>query len=72
MKIKPKKRDNTITKREKSIIECIASGYTSEEIAKELKLGLSTINMCLYDLYKRTETVGRAHLVAWAYQHGIL
>lgn len=72
MKIKPKKRTKKLSDRDVAIIECLASGYSSEDILNELNLKMSTLNMALTRLYGKTETIGRAHLVGWAYQQGIL
>lgn len=72
MKIKEKKRKIQITERDKYILECIASGYTSADIALSLKLSISVIHNDLYKMFNKTGTQNRAHLVAWAYQNNIL
>lgn len=72
MKIKPKKREFKLSERDIAIMECIASGFTTQDIAQELKMAVSTVNMALLNLYNRTNTIGRAHLIAWAYQNKIL
>ena len=72
MKIKEKKRKIQITDRDRYILECIASGYTSVEIAQSLKISKSVIHNDLYKMFNKTGTQNRAHLVAWAYQNNIL
>lgn len=63
---------NIIGKREFNILKNIAKGDTNAEIAKKLKLSVSNTNMILNRLFFKTETRNRAHLIAWAYQQGIL
>lgn len=73
MTIKEKKREkNIITKRKKKIIVYISKGYANEDIAKEMGCSKSLINSELIEMFKDTETLNRAHLVAWAYLNKIL
>lgn len=72
VKIKEKKRKIEITEREKYIIQCIASGYTSADIALDLKMSISVVHNDMYKMFQKTGTQNRAHLVAWAYQNKIL
>lgn len=73
IKIKEKKRKKEIiTKRKKQILEYISNGYKTEDIAKEMGYSLSLIHSELNQMLKDTETIGRAHLIAWAYQNKIL
>lgn len=71
-KITEKKRKIQITERDKYILECIASGYTSNDIAEDLELSISVIHADLYKMFTKTGTQNRAHLIAWAYQNNIL
>lgn len=71
-KIKEKKRKTQISERDKYILECIAAGYTSNDIAEDLELSISVIHADLNKMFNKTGTQNRAHLVAWAYQNKIL
>lgn len=71
-KIKEKKRKIEITDRDKYILECIASGYTSADIALDLKMSISVVHSDMYKMFQKTGTQNRAHLIAWAYQNKIL
>ena len=70
--IKEKQRKIEITNRDKYILECIASGYTSQDIAEDLGLSLSLVHNAMNQMFNKTKTLNRAHLIAWAYQNKIL
>ena len=71
-KIKQKIRQTVITDRHMDIIECLAAGYTTDEIAQELSLSKTLIHSELNTLFKDTKTINRTHLVAWAFQNKVL
>lgn len=72
VKIKEKKRKIEFTEREKNIVQCIASGYTSTDIALDMQVSISVIHSDMAKMFQKTGTLNRAHLVAWAYQNKIL
>jgi len=61
-----------IAKNELAILKRIAKGDTNIEIATRLKLSVANTNLILSKIFNKTETKNKAHLVAWAYQNGLL
>ncbi|WP_428897808.1 DNA-binding response regulator [Parelusimicrobium proximum] len=71
-KAAPSKKDpKSLTPKEKEILQLIAEGYSSKEIAKEFGLSLNTVHvhrnniMCKLDIHKQAE------LVRYAIKEGI-
>lgn len=69
--MKEKKREET-TKTEQKILLYVAAGYTDKEISKETNINYSTVRNSLRQLFLKSKTVNRPHLVSWAYKEGIL
>ncbi|MER5740100.1 PAS domain-containing protein [Streptomyces sp. NPDC002262] len=55
-----------------AILGLVADGSSDAQIAKILAMGESTVRLRLGALKRRLKAANRAHLVARAYQHGIL
>lgn len=72
MKIKEKKRKTEITERQQIILRYIASGYSTIDVALSLNVSIGTIHADINDMFRNTQTLNRAHLIAWAYQNKIL
>lgn len=66
--MKEKTRKIEFTERELKTIEMLASGYNDPEIAEYFKISIHTIRNILTQLYRKTNTVNRTHLVAWAFR----
>lgn len=66
--MKEKTRKIEFTERELKTIEMLASGYNDPEIAKYFKISIHTIRSILTQLYRKTNTVNRTQLVAWAFR----
>jgi len=57
---------------EMTIIRFAAMGYTSRETAAELKISDSYVKWLLDNLYSKTYTKNKAHLVSWAYKNKVI
>lgn len=66
--MKEKTRKIEFTERELKTIEMLASGYNDPEIAEYFKISIHTIRNILTQLYRKTNTVNRTQLVAWAFR----
>lgn len=66
--MKEKTRKIEFTERELKTIEMLASGYNDPEIAEHFKISIHTIRNILTQLYRKTNTVNRTQLVAWAFR----
>lgn len=70
--MKEKIREIKLTKREKDVIQLISYGYTDSEIAASSPHSIHAIRTLITNLYRKTSTVNRAHLVRWAFERGLL
>lgn len=70
--MKTKTREIKLTKREKDIIQLISEGYTDIEISEETGNSYSALRSVITNLYRKTSTLNRPHLVRWAFIKGIL
>lgn len=66
--MKEKKRKIEITEREMKTIEMLISGYNDSEIAEYSKISTHTVRAILERLFRKTNTVNRTQLVAWAFR----
>lgn len=57
---------------EMMIIRYSAMGYTNRETAAELKISPKYVEWLLNNLYSKTYTKNKAHLVSWAYKNKVL
>ena len=55
-----------LTGREKQVLGCIASGYTSQEISDELNISMHTVKTHIYNLYKKINATNRLQATLWA------
>ena len=62
----------SISKRELECLKLTANGYTSEEIARLLKLSVHTANQYLTNTTQKLDAVNRMHAVAKALRMGLL
>ena len=62
----------SISKRELECLKLTANGYTSEEIARTLKLSVHTANQYLTNTAQKLDAVNRMHAVAKALRLGLI
>ena len=55
-----------LTNREKQVLSCIASGYSSQAIADELNISMHSIKNHIYNLYKKINVHNRLQATLWA------
>lgn len=74
VRIKPVEKTKTpsISKRELECLKLTASGYTSEDIARTLKLSVHTANQYLANTTQKLDAVNRMHAVAKALRMGLI
>lgn len=64
--------DNKLTARETEVLEYIALGYTSVEIARKLKLSPRTVETHRAHIHKKLGLASRAELVRYALRRGLV
>ena len=62
----------SISKRELECLKLTANGYTSDEIARLLKLSVHTANQYLTNTTQKLNAVNRMHAVAKALRMGLI
>ncbi|MGB2578727.1 two-component system NarL family response regulator [Elusimicrobium simillimum] len=71
-KAAPSKKDPSgLTPKEKQILQLIAEGYSSKEIAKEFGLSLNTIHVHRNNIMRKLDIHKQAELVRYAIKEGI-
>jgi LuxR family transcriptional regulator of csgAB operon len=55
-----------LTVREKQVLACIASGYTSQDISDELNISMHTVKTHIYNLYRKINATNRLQAAFWA------
>lgn len=60
-----------LTVREREVLALIAQGYSNQEAAAAIYLGVNTINTHIRSAYKKIGATNRAEAVAWAIDHGL-
>lgn len=66
--MKEKTRKIEFSDREVRTIEMLISGYNDSEIAEDFKISIHTVRAILERLFRKTNTVNRTQLVAWAFR----
>lgn len=66
--MKEKTRKIEFSDREIKIIEMLISGYNDSEMATHLIISIHTVRAILERLFRKTNTVNRTQLVAWAFR----
>lgn len=57
-----------LTKREKTIVELVASGAQNKEIANILHISPNTVKTHIYSVFRKTNSRNRIELLSWAQQ----
>ena len=55
-----------LTFREKQVLSCIASGYTSKDISDELNISMHTVKTHIYNIYRKINATNRLQATLWA------
>ncbi|MGD8771345.1 MAG: response regulator transcription factor [Desulfobacterales bacterium] len=55
-----------LTGREKQVLSCIASGYSSQAISDELNISMHTVKTHIYNLYRKINATNRLQATLWA------
>jgi DNA-binding NarL/FixJ family response regulator len=66
-----KRKVTELTAKEKSILQLIAEGYSSKEIAKELKLALNTVHVHRHNIMTKLDIHKQADLIRYALKERI-
>jgi DNA-binding NarL/FixJ family response regulator len=61
-----------LTPRERQVLLLIAQGLSTEDVAKELYIGISTVRTYLHRLRTKLDLKDRAQLVSFAYRAGLM
>ena len=65
------KESNSLTKREREILQLIAEGFTNKEIAKHLNISLNTAHIHRNNIMRKLDIHKQADLVRYALKEGI-
>ncbi len=61
---------NDLTKRERDVFDQLCRGRSDKEIAKDLRLALSTVRNHVAAIYGKLDVHSRGGVILWARQHG--
>lgn len=61
--------EQKLTKREKMIVDLIASGAQNREIADQLYISPNTVKTHLYSVFRKTNSRNRVELLAWSQRY---
>ena len=64
--------DGMLSCREKEILELVASGYSSPEIASRISISSQTVTTHMKNIYRKLQVHTRAQAVMQAKNHGLL
>lgn len=67
----PSRAERRITAREHDVLELVANGYSTAEIARELWITEDTVRTHIKRMLVRLEARTRAHAVAIAFREGL-
>lgn len=59
----------SLTERQKQVVELISRGFTAQEVAEHLGVSLSTINFHKKRIYKALNIKSKHQLVVWCYKN---
>jgi DNA-binding NarL/FixJ family response regulator len=62
----------SFTQREREILNLIAEGYKSREIADDLNISVKTVGKCLYKLRKKTNLYDTTSLLDYAFEKRVI
>lgn len=62
----------TLTPRERDVIQMVARGMSTEEVARELTIGVATVRTHIYRVRTKLGVRDRAELVSLAYRAGLI
>ncbi len=63
---------NKLTNRELEILQCIARGYSSKEIAEHFSISIKTVNNHRANINSKTGSHNTAKLIAYALKHNLI
>ena len=64
--------NNKITPKQLEIIQLIADGFSSKQIAKELGVSTRTLESHKLNMYNKFDVNHSAHLIAFGFRNGYL
>ncbi len=59
----------SLTKREKTVIQLVASGAQNKEIASTLHISPNTVKTHIYSIFRKTSSRNRIELLSWAKEY---
>lgn len=59
-----------LTPRERDVLECLATGARTREIARELEISEPTVKRHLTNMYRKLGVTNRVGAVAWHLERG--
>jgi DNA-binding CsgD family transcriptional regulator len=62
----------SLTPRERQVMMMVARGYSTDEIARELTIGVATVRTHVYRLRCKLGARDKAQLVSFAYRSGLM
>ena len=71
-KIEKSEAKQSLTNREREILQLIAEGYSSREIANLINTSIQTVNAHRNNLMKKLKIHRKSELIKYAIQHGII
>jgi DNA-binding NarL/FixJ family response regulator len=69
---KPKSNSGVLTEREIEVIQLIADGLTTKDIAARMNIAERTVEFNVSNIYDKLGVNPRPAIVRWAQEHGIL
>ena len=63
--------NHELTNREREVVELVAAGFKQQQIAEEMSISRSTIEMHLSNIYDKLGVRSMRKLIIWAYQSGL-
>jgi DNA-binding CsgD family transcriptional regulator len=72
MESAPRPEVTELTPREREVTQMLARGMSTEEVARELTIGVATVRTHLYRVRTKLGVRDRAQLVSLAYRSGLI